>query len=242
MRFDDNADRMKGTVVLAMERGELDGACSMTLSSLKSVFKGPYESGKLRPVIQFARKSDELKGIPHLSEFAKSAEDRDVIKLIFDRHRLGRPMIGPGGISAATTKLLRAAFNESMTDPNFLKIAKRKNLTINPQTGEEVEAWVKNLLASATPTALASVRTILAVGKIEKVKLKSLEASISGIRKNIVELKDKKGQAHRVKVSKRRTRILIGGKKVKAKALKVGLACSLRYFGEGDLAKAIACK
>ncbi len=231
-----------GTVILAMERGELDGACSLTLSSLKSVFKSQFESGKLRPVIQFALKSDDLKGVPHINEFGKSAEDRDVIKLIFDRHRLGRPMIGPGGIPVATTKVLRAAFNQTMKDPNFVRNAKRKSLTINPTTGEEVEAWVKNLVASATPTALASVQKILAVGKIEKVKLKSLDASISGIRKNILELKDKNGKTHRVKVSKRGTRILIAGKKVKAKALKVGLACSLRYYGEGDLAKAIVCK
>jgi tripartite-type tricarboxylate transporter receptor subunit TctC len=231
-----------GTVVLAMERGELDGACSLTLSSLKSVFKGPYDAGKIRPILQFAQKSDDLKGVPHLNEFAKNAEDRNVIKLIFDRHRLGRPMIGPGGISQATTKVLRTAFSQTMKDPKFLDTAKRKSLTINPMTGNEVEDWAKDFLASATPKALVSVRKILAVGKIERVKLKSLDAAISGIQKNMVEFKDQNGKSHRVKVSNRQTRILIGGKKVKAKALKVGLSCSLRYFGEGDLAKAIACK
>jgi hypothetical protein len=36
--------------------------------------------------------------------------------------------------------------------------------------------------------------------------------------------------------------VTVGGKKAKTAALKEGMACTVAYFGEGDLAPKIDCK
>ena len=56
-----------GALLLAMQRGEIQGSCAFQLSALKSAFRESYEAGDLVPIIQFARKSQELKACPMCS-------------------------------------------------------------------------------------------------------------------------------------------------------------------------------
>jgi hypothetical protein len=44
-------------------------------------------------------------------------------------------------------KILRAAYVKTMTDPELLAEAKRKNFDITPSTGEELEALAKHVMA-----------------------------------------------------------------------------------------------
>ena len=47
---------------------------------------------------------------------------------------------------------------------------------------------------------------------------------------------------HTFKLHKRRSKVKIGGNKAKTKALKTGMACTFRHYGEKDLVKRITCK
>jgi len=47
---------------------------------------------------------------------------------------------------------------------------------------------------------------------------------------------------HTFKLHKRRSKVKVGGKKAKTKALKVGMSCTFRHYGEKDLVKRIICK
>ena len=70
---------------LAMQRGEIQGSCAFQLSALKSAFRTSYEAGDLVPIVQFARKSPELKGVPHVLDFARTEQDRQVFNLVYNR-------------------------------------------------------------------------------------------------------------------------------------------------------------
>jgi tripartite-type tricarboxylate transporter receptor subunit TctC len=229
------------SVILAVKRGEVMGACGFTLGSLKSVWRQDYNAGRLIPIIQFALKSPELKGVPHVVDLAGSEENSKVFKLIFNRDIFGRPVVAPPGLPANRAKVLRAAFNATMQDEKMRKDAARKHLTLNSRTGEQAEAMVRDFLKTP-PEAIARAREALAIGKVEKAKLHSLEATIAKISKKRIELKDAKGRVTKLKLHRSRTKVLLGNNKATAKALKLGMTCTVRYLGAGDIAKTLACK
>jgi hypothetical protein len=80
------------------------------------------------------------------------------------------------------------------------------------------------------------------VGKVKKVKLKKLAGTIAKLSKNGIKVKGADGKMYTFKLHKRRSKVKIGGKKAKTKALKTGMACTFRHYGEKDLVKGISCK
>jgi tripartite-type tricarboxylate transporter receptor subunit TctC len=229
------------SVMLAVQRGEVMGYCGFSLSSLKSVWRQHFNAGRLVPLMQFALKSPDLKGVPHVVDLAGAADTKQVFKLIFNRDILGRPVAGPPKLPADRTKVLRTAFTATVNDKRMRKAAARRHMTLSPRTGAQVEALVREFMA-IPPDAIAKAREALTIGKVEKAKLRTLEATIAKVSAKRIELKDAKGGVTKLRVHRRRTAVLIGNKKAAAKALKPGMACTVRYLGAGDFAKTLACK
>lgn len=139
--------RGTGNMQVAMQRGEVQASCTYMLSALTSTMRAFYESGELVPFIQFARKSDELKGVPYIMDFAKTLEDKQVFKLIFMRDVVGRALVAPQGIPPERETELRSAFDTMVKDPAFLAEAAKRGLPIDPLSGAEDEAFAKELIA-----------------------------------------------------------------------------------------------
>ena len=49
------------------------------------------------------------------------------------------------------------------------------------------------------------------------------------------------GNRESIKLHPRRTKVKIGGKKARAKALEPGMACTIAYLGNKTIAKSITC-
>ena len=75
-----------GNILIAMQRGEVQGSCAFMVSALKSAFGPYYNSGELKPVLQAARKSPELAGVPHILDLARNDEERAVMRQIGRAH------------------------------------------------------------------------------------------------------------------------------------------------------------
>ena len=58
-----------------------------------------------------------------------------------------RPYIGPPNLRPELVKALREAFDKTMKDPGFLAEAAKKKLDIDPTSGAEVDALVKEVMA-----------------------------------------------------------------------------------------------
>ena len=228
------------SVLLAMQRGEVQGGCGFPIASLKSVRRDDFQSGRLIPIVQFALKSDELKGVPHVGDLARSSDDRKVFNLIFNRDVLGRPVAAPPSLPPARAAMLRAAFDAMIKDGAFLKDAERRHLVIDAEAGASVSAFV-NEMTSYTPDIVARAQQALVIGKVENVELKSLNGTIVNVSKGGIEVRDAAGKTIKLKVSGRRTAIVVAGGKAKAAALKPGMTCTFRHFGAGDFAKTVAC-
>jgi len=133
---------------IALNRGEIDGACGPSVSTLKTQWKDDLANGRIRPIIQFATKtSPDLPDVPSIYRFAKSAADREVFDIAFGTHVLGRPLIAPPGVPAERVRALRAAFMRTMQDPDYLAEIGKLGLATTPSSGEEADALVRRFFA-----------------------------------------------------------------------------------------------
>jgi tripartite-type tricarboxylate transporter receptor subunit TctC len=57
--------------------------------------------------------------------------------------------VTPPGIPVERLAALRRAFDETMTDPQFLADARRQNLDVRPVAGTEANALIKEVYATA---------------------------------------------------------------------------------------------
>lgn len=132
-------------LLLAVERGEIDGLCGMSYSSLKSRFGQLLSEGKVRIILQAALTNAPGLDVPNVINLAKNDEQRKMLTFILAPNIMGRPYAAPPGTPAETLKILRDAFDATMADPAFLKDAASVKLDIVPITGQRVEEVVSQL-------------------------------------------------------------------------------------------------
>src|SRR3981189_540567 len=88
-------------VVLAMERGELQGRCGWSWSSVKATHGSWIAEKNLTTRVRLSlQKHPALPDVPLIIDLAKTDEDRQILKLIFARQVMGRPFLAPPGIPA----------------------------------------------------------------------------------------------------------------------------------------------
>jgi len=139
-------------VMLAIERGELDGIVGYSWGVARSGNKADLDSGKLKIILQLAlEKHKELPNVPLVTEFVKDTSDRQVLELIFSRQSMGRPLLAPPGVDPRMATVLRKGFDDAMHDPQLLADAEKIGLEINFVSGADVQALVERLYHSPAP-------------------------------------------------------------------------------------------
>ncbi len=112
----------KGTndISIAMERGEVDGVCGISTSTIRTAFQQKLRDKQVFVIVQTAlRKDPDWKHTPLLYDFAKTDEQRAIMRLILGSQLTGRPYAAPSGIPEDRKGALISAFTKSMTDPEF---------------------------------------------------------------------------------------------------------------------------
>ena len=136
-------------VVLAMERGEIQGRCGWSWSSIMSTHKAWIDEKKITVLVQIAlRKHPELPNVPLIMDLAKTDEQRQILRLIFARQTMGRPYLAPPGIPADRAETLRKAFMDTMADKDFLAEAEKTKLEITPVDGADLQNLVAEVYAT----------------------------------------------------------------------------------------------
>jgi tripartite-type tricarboxylate transporter receptor subunit TctC len=149
----------KGTadIALAMERGEVDGTCGWDWSSVKSQKADWLRDHKLNLLLQVGLEPNpELTkmGVPELWKYISSDDDRKVAELVVSQQVFQRSYIAPPGTPAEQINTLRAAFDATMTDPQFLADAETVRIAISPLPGAKVQEIVQKLYA--TPKSIVA--------------------------------------------------------------------------------------
>jgi hypothetical protein len=141
-------------VDLAMERGEVQGRCGWSWSSVVATHKDWLEQKKINVLVQLSlRKHPDLPNVPLIMGYAKTDEARQVFKLIFARQPMGRPFVAPPNLPQDRVTALRNAFMATLADKEFLADAENMKLEINPVSGKDVQRIVQDLYT--TPKAVA---------------------------------------------------------------------------------------
>ena len=133
---------------LAMERGELDGRCAWSWSTISSTKMDWVRDKKIRLLVQTAvEKHPDLPDVPLLADFAKTEEQREILDIVVSPSVMGRPLLLPPGVPADRLAAFRDAFKKSMEDPQFLAYAKKENLEIGMVSGQQIQEMLARLYA-----------------------------------------------------------------------------------------------
>ncbi len=138
-------------MALAMERGELDGICGWDWSSFKSQKPEWLSEKKANVLLQVSLEPHpELTkmGVPMVFKFVKSEEDRKAVELIVSQTVFQRSYIAPPETPPASLAVLRAAFDKTMADKQFLDDAEKMRIDISPMSGQQVQDLVRKIYAS----------------------------------------------------------------------------------------------
>jgi len=144
---------------LAMERGEVQ-ARNNTWSSWKVTKPDWIKNGDIKILAYAGPAPKDLPGVPNVVDLVKSADDKRTVELIVSGTMLGRPLAFAGDVPADRLAAIRAAFVQTMKDPEFLGEADKLKIEVDPVSGEDMQKVVANVLA--TPKNLAArARTII---------------------------------------------------------------------------------
>ena len=142
--------------MIAIKRGEVDGRCGWSWSSLLSWNRDMYEGRQIDVVLQLAAaKLDELAHVPLVTDMTDNADQKTALKLIVSRQTMARPYVAPPGVPAERVRALRAAFDATVTDPTFLAEARRQDLEVRPISGAAADALIQEVYA--TPPAIVKL-------------------------------------------------------------------------------------
>jgi tripartite-type tricarboxylate transporter receptor subunit TctC len=133
--------------MLAMERGEVDGASS-SWAAVKVGKQAWLREKRIRIILQTTpERVAEVPEAPSLGEIGDTPEDRQVFALYASGSAIGRSLLAPPGIPAERVQALRDAFRAMVKDPEFASDLQRMNVELEPLPGEAVAQLVARALA-----------------------------------------------------------------------------------------------
>ncbi len=233
-------------IALAMERGEVQGRCGWSWTSLKNQHPDWLRNGSINLMVQLSvEKIDEIKA-PFVMDMATSEEQRDVLELVFAPQAFGRPFMLPPGVPEDRVKASRAAFANAAADKKLIAELDKVKFDISLVPGERMQALVAKLLK--TPPSVIDKAAEAMKYKGERLKAKIAELNESGTIAEVV----REGRSIKTKLadgtvvesplSVSRSKVTIGGKEAKRGDLKAGMKCTLTYADRGLEAAKVECK
>ena len=149
-------------ILLAMERGEVQGIGDSSWSSIKRSRPDWLRDKKVRVLIQAALEKDpELPDVPSVLDLMKTESDRTVMQLYLTQKTIARPIVAPPGLPADRLAALRAAFAALVQDKEFLADAAKSHMDIDPIPGAAVDKVIA-LIAGTPPDIAARYATLMA--------------------------------------------------------------------------------
>jgi tripartite-type tricarboxylate transporter receptor subunit TctC len=132
-------------VLLAMERGEVEGGYSL-LSDFRAR-KGDWLREKKVNVLFFigGERVPDYPDVPLAHETAANEDDRQILKLL-SAGDIGRAIFTVPGVPAERVAVLRQAFDAMLRDPAFIADAKKAKLDLEPMSGARLQQTVQEMV------------------------------------------------------------------------------------------------
>ena len=154
-KFDVVSGYVSGSDIdLAVERGEvICRAFTINAFFAREPFITWRKKNFVRVMYQTGSKPDErLKDVPLFKDFMdkyKTPEaTRRLVNVVLASDEIGRPVVFPPGVPADRVKIIRDAFNKTISDPALVAEAQRRNLDLDPAKGEELDMLAKEVMTT----------------------------------------------------------------------------------------------
>ncbi|MEA2987004.1 MAG: hypothetical protein QOD94_3258 [Alphaproteobacteria bacterium] len=138
---------------LAVERGEAEGICGLSYSTLKASNADWIINNRINVLVQTgATVQTGLEKVPLLIDLVSDADTKKVLEILAYPEEMGRPFFMPAGTPKEYVEVMRKAFDATMKDPAFLADAEKARLEVEPVGGAQMEKMIKAVFE--TPKAL----------------------------------------------------------------------------------------
>jgi tripartite-type tricarboxylate transporter receptor subunit TctC len=132
-------------IVMAMERNEVQGICIAFSSIARTRL---YTDREMNLLFQTGLEKDPSipENVPLATDMTTGDQQTtDALRLFLARAALGRPYVAPPGVPEARVKILRKAFDDTMTDKAFIEEAIKLKLTVEPISGQSLSAMIAEI-------------------------------------------------------------------------------------------------
>jgi tripartite-type tricarboxylate transporter receptor subunit TctC len=153
-------------VVLAMERGEVDGLCGLSWSTIKARHAEWLTDHSANIIVQAAlEKEPEIAAVPLASDFVTTPEQRQIIRLLLASQAMARPFAAPPDIPADRKAALIAAFDDTMRDGDFLAEARKLDFEVHPVSASTIDALLAEVYATPKDVLARAAKAISSAGQ-----------------------------------------------------------------------------
>lgn len=141
--------------LMAVERHESDSHISGGSSvQFRNRIMPWIRSGASTIVLQMGVKRDPaFPDVPTAIEIMTKPEDKQLFEIAFAEQVMGRPFLLGPGVPDDRVKMLRAAFDATMKDPQFLAEAAKEGAEIDPVDGAAINALLDRVYSAPAPLA-----------------------------------------------------------------------------------------
>jgi tripartite-type tricarboxylate transporter receptor subunit TctC len=152
--------------VLAMERGEVDGLCGISWSTIKTRHPEWLTSHSVNIIVQAAlKKEPEISSVPLATELTKTPEQTQIIKLLLVSQAMARPFAAPPGIPEDRKAALLSAFDATMKDTDFLAEAQKLNFDVRPVSAAAIDAMLAEVYQTPKDVVARAAKAISSEGQ-----------------------------------------------------------------------------
>ena len=148
--------------LIAFERGEVEayvsgGTGAPTLARMVA----QVESGAAQVFVQMGMKRQaRFPDVPTAIDLMTDPDRKRMFEIVFTDQVMGRPFVVAPGVPADRVSALRAAFDATMKDGEFLVDAKKQRMEIDPVSGAEINALLERVY-SAPPAVIQRIRELV---------------------------------------------------------------------------------
>ncbi len=153
-------------VVLAMDRGEVDGLCGLSWSTIKTQHARWLTDHSVNFIVQEAlQKEPTIDSVPLATDLAKTPEQLQILKLMLVSEAMARPFAAPPDIPADRKAALLAAFDATMKDGDFLAEAQKLNFDVRPVSAAQIDKMLAEVYATPKDVIARATKAISSEGQ-----------------------------------------------------------------------------
>ncbi len=148
-----------GDTLLAVQRGELQGACA-SFQQFRIV-EQQIKDGKMTYLLRAEETPiAEIPDVPSIFDYAKTDEQRQLMRFVFSSTEFGRPYVFPPDVPQDLVGIMRKAIADAVRDPDLVAEASAIKMDMTYTAPERLEQLVGKLYETP-PAVIEKVKALL---------------------------------------------------------------------------------